>query len=117
MIHRYEDGENDVCIRTTAGIFLSMIVAHSTDAEMMKNGVEDCILLDCMTAHYIQVDLFKMSAIITSMMVMVLVRNNLCRCQTTVSEGPAESRSRPETVVSVNARFLFSDLVMRVQLI
>ena len=84
MIHRYEDGENDICIRTTAGIFLSMVVAHYIDAEMMKNGVEDCILLDCMTAHYIQVDLFEMSAIIASMMVMVLVRNNLCRCQTTV---------------------------------
>jgi hypothetical protein len=37
-----------------------------------------------MAAHYIRVDLFKMSAIITSMMVMVLVRNNLCRCQTAV---------------------------------
>ena len=84
MIHRYEDGENDICIRSTAGIFLDMVVAHYIDAEMMKNGVEDCILLDCMTAHYIQVDLFEMSAIITSMMVMVLVRNNLCRCQTTV---------------------------------
>ena len=42
------------------------------------------IMLDCMTAHYIQVDVFEISAIITSMMVMVLVRNNLCRWQTTV---------------------------------
>ena len=41
MIHRYEDGVHDVCIWTTAGIFLSMIVAHYTDAEMMKNGVKD----------------------------------------------------------------------------
>ena len=73
------------------------------------------IMLDSMAAHYIQVDLFKMSAIITSMMVMVSVRNSLCRCQTAVCEGSTESRSRSETVVSVNAHFMFSDLVMRVQ--
>ena len=37
------------------------------------------IMLDNMAAHYIQVDLFKMSIIITSLMVLVWVRNNLCR--------------------------------------
>ena len=42
------------------------------------------IMLASMAAHYIQVDLFKMSIIITSMMVVVWVRNNLCRFQTTV---------------------------------
>ena len=43
------------------------------------------IMLDSMAAHYIQVDLFKMRiVIVTSMMVVVWVRNNLCRFQTTV---------------------------------
>ena len=43
------------------------------------------IMLDSMAAHYIQVDLFKISIIIlTSVMVLVWVRNNLCRFQTTV---------------------------------
>ena len=41
------------------------------------------IMLDNMAAHYIQVDLFKMSIIITSLMVLVWVTNNLCRFQTT----------------------------------